>query len=289
MIYPDLSRATLQRVEIAELEKYKLEWYVLRLDLIHPVISGNKWFKLKYHLQEFHKHDYKKIITFGGPWSNHIIATAAACRQQHIPCTGMIRGEKPDFLSETLLQAVELGMHLEFISREAYSKKTDPEFLRKITGGQKDIYILPEGGSGEPGEKGSGEIITETDINGYSHIFCSVGTATMFNGIKARIKTGIPRLIGVPALKGFPENDPHLLTGYHFGGYAKYTDELIQFMNDFYLQTGIPTDVVYTGKLHFAIRDLISKYFFQPGDRILSIHSGGLQGNRSLQKGTLIF
>ena len=289
---PDLKKITTDIINDTFLENKKVELDVLRLDKIHPVISGNKWFKLKYHLDNFNAGNYKGIVTFGGAWSNHIVATACACYLQKINCTGIIRGEKPEHPSATLTEVLKYGMDLKFTSRENFTQQ-NREVLFETT--RKDFpgyYIIPEGGAGIEGEKGAAEIIQHIDGKNYTHIVCAVGTGTMYNGIKQAVYQD-QQVIGIVVLKGWKADDEtktgKLIYDYHFGGYAKYNAVLIDFMNDLFKSTSIPTDIVYTGKLAYAILDLIKKDHFPPASKILMIHSGGLQGNDSVQKGSLIF
>lgn len=273
---------------------------VLRLDLLHPVVSGNKYFKLKGHLREAQRKAADPIITFGGPWSNHLIATAYAARESRLNAVGFVRGEQPPALSATLSSALEYGMQLEFISRQAYAEKTSPQFLHQLLLRYPGAYIIPEGGAGPLGIQGSEEILRTADTASYTHILCAIGTGTMFLGL---IRASLPgqTVIGVPVLKGV---DPlfntihlttiqkaraHVLQGYHFGGYARHPRELLTFMNEFYRETGIPSDIVYTGKLFYALRDRIRANHFPNSAKILVIHSGGLQGNLSLEPGKLQF
>ncbi|HMU47586.1 MAG TPA: pyridoxal-phosphate dependent enzyme [Chitinophagaceae bacterium] len=269
---------------------------VLRLDKIHPFISGNKWFKLRFYLDEARNQNKKSIVTFGGAWSNHILATAAACRIEKFSSTGIIRGEAPATLSLTLEKAKELDMQLVFVSRDEYKQKNIPEEFQK-----KEYFFIPEGGYGELGVKGASTILDHFDKEDFSHICCAVGTGTMMGGLinassEKNFITGISVLknnFGIDSnvkllVKPGKENYG-IIHDYHFGGYAKYKPELISFMNSYYSRSNIPSDFVYTGKLFFAIADLIQKNYFPSGSRILIIHSGGLQGNDSLEKGTLIF
>jgi 1-aminocyclopropane-1-carboxylate deaminase/D-cysteine desulfhydrase-like pyridoxal-dependent ACC family enzyme len=292
MELPDPGKITTDEIDAPFLQNKNVELDVLRLEKIHPVISGNKWFKLKYHLDNFNAGNYNGIITFGGAWSNHIVATACACYLQKIKCTGIIRGEKPQQLSASLLEADKYEMDLKFISREKYSQKNSTEFMESIKKEFSGHYIIPEGGAGKEGEKGAGDILQYADSNNYTHIACAVGTGTMFNGIKQAVSSN-QNILGVVVLKGWKEenetDNAGLFLNYHFGGYAKYNQILIDFMNEFFKLTNIPTDFVYTGKLAFALFDLIKKDHFPPASKILMIHSGGLQGNASLQKGSLIF
>ena len=292
MELPELKNITTDKIHVPVLRDKNVQLDVLRLDKIHPVISGNKWFKLKYHLDNFNAGNYKGIISFGGAWSNHIVATSYACYLQKIKCIGIIRGEKPLQLSATLLEAANHEMKLNFISREKYSQRNNDEFLQTIKKEFPDYYIIPEGGAGKEGEEGAAEILQHTDGKNYTHIACAIGTGTMFNGIKKSASSN-QNTLGIVVLKGWKEenatDNASLFLNYHFGGYAKYNATLIDFMNDFFKLTNIPTDFVYTGKLAYAIFDLIGNDHFHPASKILMIHSGGLQGNASLQKGSLIF
>lgn len=269
---------------------------VLRLDRLHPVISGNKWFKLKNYLQQAQRSAANPIITFGGAWSNHLIATAFAAREARLDAVGIVRGEKPRVLSTTLSAALQYGMQLEFISRREYAEKSSAHFLRQLSLRYPGAYIIPEGGAGPPGIQGSEDILRITDTSRYTHILCAIGTGTMFQGL---IRASLPgqSVVGVPVLKGVdplslsPDQSgrAQVLHGYHFGGYARHPPELIDFMNEFYRETTIPSDIVYTGRLFYALRDCIRRNFFPVSSRILVIHSGGLQGNGSLKPGMLDF
>jgi len=269
---------------------------ILRLDLVHPVISGNKWFKLRNYLSEAKSLQKNKILTWGGPWSNHIAATAAACKELAFDLTILVRGEKPETFSTTLDHVLSLGAELFFIDRENYRGKKIPASIDP-----QEFYCIPEGGYGEPGAAGAAGIADLCDFQDYTHIICAAGTGTMAAGLLRRT-TKHQQLIVIPVLKGYgslqneigslagnTEGKLQLLHEYHFGGYARSTQTLFVFMNEFYVKTGIPSDFVYTGKMLFALNDLLEKDIFNPGSRILAIHSGGLQGNESLEKGTLIF
>ncbi len=180
---PDLKNITTDKIHGYFLQDKKVELDVLRLDKIHPVISGNKWFKLKYHLDNFNAGNYEGIVTFGGAWSNHVLATACACYLQRINCIGIIRGESPGSPSATLYEAIKYGMELKFIPRQDYSRRKTDEFLESVKKEFPLYYIIPEGGAGPEGEKGAGEILQHIDRKNYTHIACAVGTGTMFNGI----------------------------------------------------------------------------------------------------------
>jgi 1-aminocyclopropane-1-carboxylate deaminase len=269
---------------------------MMRLDLLHPVVSGNKWFKLRYYMDQALAENKKTLVTFGGAWSNHIHATAAAGKLYGLKTTGIIRGERPAQLSTTLLQAIEMGMQLYFVSREEYRQKKIPESI-----GISTAQLIPEGGYGPTGAKGAATMIDFINPDDYTHICCAAGSGTMMAGLMNAFR-GKGLVIGISALKNNlalesavselleePIPPPDIIHDYHFGGFAKHNSHLLHFMNELYRQTGIPTDIVYTGKLCFAVNDLAGKNYFPPGSKILLIHSGGLQGNRSLPNGSLIF
>ena len=274
---------------------------VLRLDELHPQVSGNKWFKLKEYLAEAKMLGKKVVLTFGGAYSNHIIATAIACKEEGLKAIGIIRGEESPTLSHTLQQANAAGMDLFFSSREAYKNKEVPKAVwEQYT--QIEVYLINEGGYGLKGREGAQSILDHCPKPSNSHIMAACGTGTTLAGLVAAALPG-QKVLGVPVLKNYTElgdainallpSSLHtaytLVQDYHFGGYAKKTLELIGFMNRWYRETGIPSDFVYTGKLFYALDDLAGKGFFEPGSKVLVIHSGGLQGNESLPKGTLIF
>ncbi|OQP43219.1 hypothetical protein A4H97_13205 [Niastella yeongjuensis] len=298
----DITKAVVQPVSDELLYRKNVAIDVLRLDLIHPVISGNKWFKLKYHLQEALQQNKKGILTFGGAWSNHLVATALACAQANLASIGIIRGERPAVLSDTLQEVQDYAMQLRFISRDKYANEAAiiPELQDMFT----DYYIVPQGGQSHLGVLGAAEIARLTQIESYSHICCAAGTGTMLAGL---VHAALPQqqVIGISSLK-IPDDENNSLNSfvrpyasnpkqyaifydYHFGGYARKTDELISFMNSTYQQHELPTDFVYTGKLLFGVKHLVQTDYFQPGSRLLLVHSGGLQGNRSLPAGTLTY
>ena len=274
---------------------------VLRLDTIHPVVSGNKLFKLHFFLKDAHGSSHKQVITFGGAYSNHLAATAFACYERGLSCVGIVRGERPAVLSPTLSLCIRYGMTLEFISRASYKNIGHTGFLASLTKKYGAHTLIPEGGYAEKGVEGAKLIMRHFDPNNFTHICCAVGTATTFAAVIAGCPPG-PKVTGFNVLKNISDLDErlqhlkvkarheHSCNGnYHFGGYAKKTTELVNFMNIFYQHTKIPLDFVYTGKMMFGVYDLLSKHYFPEESKILCIHTGGLQGNTSLPAGTLIF
>lgn len=287
---------TIDKVSMPLLTEKKVSVDVLRLDKIHPLISGNKWFKLRYYIEEAKQENKKTILTFGGAWSNHILATAAVCKINQLNSIGIIRGEEAENLSTTLSQAKELGMQLFFISRKDYQQKKIPSELNDT-----NYYQIAEGGFGKQGAAGATTILDHCRIEDYTHICCAAGTGTMAAGLLRKISK-IQKVIAISVLKNYLEMEDSIKKiidepvknlivdhDYHFGGYAKNKPALLEFMNEFYNLTSIPTDFVYTGKLCYAIFDIVKKNYFPEGSNLLLIHSGGLQGNASLSKRTLIF
>lgn len=278
-----------QQVTLPLLDEKSIELFIKREDLIHPVISGNKFRKLKYNLIEAKNEGCHTLLTFGGAYSNHIAAVAGAGKEQGFKTIGIIRGEElKDNIGEnpTLHFAQECGMELKFISRSEYRDKHNNSFINELKTAYGDFYLLPEGGTNALAVKGCEEILTHEDT-GFDFICCAVGTGGTVSGLINCSQLG-QQVLGFPALKGdflkdeilkFAKNDQwELICKYHFGGYAKVAKELIHFINDFKMDTGIPLDPVYTGKMMFGILDMIKNNYFKQGTKILSIHTGGLQG-----------
>jgi len=299
MLFTEKLRPRVDILQFALLNQKNIESEVARLDLVDPVVSGNKWFKLKEYIGEALKENKTSIVTFGGPFSNHIIATAALCKTFGITSVGIIRGEQPKIISATLKHATEQGMILFFVEREKYKSKEIPQFLHNKYPG---AYIINEGGYGFLGMKGASSILRLLSSKKYTHILSAVGTGTTMAGLVESSDIQ-QKVIGISSMKNNfalenqinhlvskeNKNRFQLLHDYHFGGYAKFNSDLIHFMNDWYLTTNIPSDFVYTGKLFFAFSKMLEEDDFPPGSKVLLIHSGGLQGNNSLKNGTLIF
>ncbi|MDB5192786.1 MAG: hypothetical protein JWQ96_2349 [Segetibacter sp.] len=298
MIPLDFKQIVTQSIQADWLTAKKGSLDILRIDLLHPIISGNKWFKLQHYLQEATELNYSTIATFGGAYSNHIIATAFACQQLGLKSVGIIRGEAADNLSHTLLLAQELGMELIFVSREEYR---DKDALQKQLA--DNWYWVNEGGYGIKGAKGAAAVLNyATNLADYNFIIAAVGTGTMLAGI---INAALPhqKVIGISAMKGNhsleanvremiddeKKNSFSILHDYHFGGYGKHPKQLLDFINRSFDDYKIPLDIVYTSKTFFAVEDLVNKNFFPLGSKVLMIHSGGLQGNLSLPAGVLSF
>jgi len=271
---------------------YNIDLYVKREDVLHAEISGNKFRKLKYNLEEAKRLGISKLLTFGGAYSNHIAAVAAAGRDYGFKTIGVIRGEElvDKYLENpTLKKAADNGMQFEFVTRTQYRDKNKEDFLKELKQQFGSFYLIPEGGTNEFAVKGCEEILTVEDKI-FDFICCSVGTGGTISGIINSLQPH-QKVLGFPALKGdflseeirrYVKNDQWgLITDYHFGGYAKINEELKQFMHHFSEKYLITLDPVYTSKLFFGVCDLISKGYFKPNSKILTIHTGGLQGLQS--------
>ena len=295
MEFPDLSRISTDTLP-ASFTGVDIPIDILRMDKIHTVISGNKWFKLYKYLEIARSEKKKRIVSFGGPWSNHIIATAAAAYLYGFSSLGFIRGERTEMLTPVLQKCKALGMELVFRDRESFDHYHLPEGILN----EEDL-VIPMGGYGIPGMEGAATILHHCHSLNYSHICCATGTGTMMAGLLKSISAN-QTLIGFSAVKNHPNlenNIRTLLPEYtssvnyqcdkRFGGFAKYNEELIGFMNDLYNATGISTDIVYTAKLCYEVISKARQGNFPEGSRILIIHSGGLTGNHSLKNGLLIW
>lgn len=281
-----------QRVDDAWLVEQGVQLSVLRLDLVHPFINGNKWFKLKYNLQRAREEQHTTLLTVGGAYSNHLYATAAAGRAYGFKTVGIVRGEAHEPLNPTLRFAQVQGMQLHYVSREAFRQRGEVEFKEELLDQFGRHYYLPEGGTNNLAVRGCTEIVP-ADLP-YNYVACCVGTGGMLAGVLVGT-AGRATVLGFPALKGgdflrkevdqrtqqhngLRYDHYRLVHDYHFGGYARVKPELIDFMNRFFRTTGIPLEPVYTGKMLYGLYDMIQKGHFPPGSRILAIHSGGLQG-----------
>ncbi|PCH72451.1 MAG: 1-aminocyclopropane-1-carboxylate deaminase [Flavobacteriaceae bacterium] len=267
--------------------------FIKREDELHPFISGNKFRKLKYNLLQAQKEGQKTLLTFGGAYSNHIAATAAAGKEFGFQTIGVIRGEELAakslsdlYKNPTLKFAADQGMQFHFVSRTAYRLKTEPSFIQELKAEFGAFYLVPEGGTNKYAVKGCEEILNENDTS-YDIICAAMGTGGTLSGIINATKSH-QRVIGFPSLKGdflskevqqfVTKNNWEINLDYSFGGYGKVTADLIHFINQFKRETGVPLDPVYTGKMLFGIIDLIKNDYFAEGTKILLIHTGGLQG-----------
>jgi len=271
---------------------------VLRLDELHPIVSGNKWFKLKFYLQQAQEQKVNNIASFGGPYSNHLVALAFAAKKYNLQSIGYVRSNEDEPITPTLQEAMQYGMNLKFLGRNNFQLlKTELLENNDAT----HTYIVDEGGYGILGAQGAATILSNPLTNNYSHIVCAVGTGTMMAGLINAAKPH-QHVIGIPVLKNEitirdeitqlltnKESPFTLLHDFHLGGYAKTNQVQFEFMNQLWETEKIPTDIIYTSKVFMAVKKIIANSYFSPTAKILIIHSGGLQGNRSLPAGTLLF
>ena len=281
-----------KEISLSLLDEKEVRLFIKRIDKIHPFVSGNKWFKLKYNLLEAKKQGLNTLLTFGGAYSNHISATAFAAKEKGINSIGIIRGEEHLPLNPTLRFAIDNGMKLHYISRSNYKEKTSANFLEALKNQFGDFYLIPEGGTNELAIQGATEILDENDIQDY--ICCAIGTGGTIAGI-INASNDKQTVIGFPAIKGFEQLEKDInnwtnATNYKFindyvgNGYAKINKDLVVFINEFNARHNIPLDAIYTGKMMMGILDLVTKDYFPKGSSILGIHTGGLQGNKGMSE-----
>ena len=269
----------------------------LRLDQIHPIVSGNKWYKLRFYIQEAIKSQATTIASFGGPYSNHLVALAYMAKENGLKCIGYVRSNEGEPITPTLQEAIVYGMEIVFAGRSAFQEKKN-ELLSQNQESTNGLYFVDEGGYGVLGAKGASTLMGDWS---YDYIVCAVGTGTMIAGILNAVARH-QKIIGIPVLKNegtilseitalLDDKNVNLtlLHQFHQGGYAKTTPDQIEFMNRLWAHASIPTDIVYTGKVFYAVEQLMHANYFNPNSKVLIIHSGGLQGNRSLEKGVLAF
>lgn len=295
-------KSILQAIEIPDLVQRGIKLYVKRDDLIHNEVSGNKWRKLKYNIEQVYQGKFEGVFTFGGAFSNHLVATASACNQLGLKSIGFVRGNELTINSnDKLKRCYELGMELRFLSREEYALRNDKQYIHEIQSENLGFYPIPEGGANYLGVIGCQEIVKEIEIE-IDHLFIAQGTTTTSCGVLMG-KHSHTKLHVIPVLKGFHSketmvdilkyalldedyanelvDDVIVHSEFHFGGYGKYTDELIHFIKDIYSGYQLPLDFVYTGKAFYGmIEELRSDNY--DNKTVVFIHTGGLQGNKGM-------
>jgi len=261
------------------------ELNILRLDKIHNTISGNKWFKLKYNLLEAKKLDKSTILSFGGAYSNHLHALAYAGKLFKFKTIGIVRGEEVD--NPTLADCKKWGMELHFISRLDYRKKTEESFLNELHTKFTNSFIIPEGGDNDLGQKGCEEILRNTKLEKYDILCCSIGTGTTIQGLATSFKKeiwGFAPFKNAHSLKEKllnPIRNLNYIDEYHFGGFGKTPEALRSFVQEFKKSHDIELDKVYTAKMFYGLQEKLQSYAQLSEKKVLVIHTGGLQGNRS--------
>ena len=303
MLY-STEKSILEKLSFPILEEKNIELFVKRDDLIDTEVSGNKWRKLKYNIEQALANKNNSIVTFGGAFSNHLVATAAACKLIGIRCVGIVRGEELNSNSnETLKRCTEYGMELKFVSRSEYALRNDSLYLKDIHLEFENSFVVPEGGANFYGMIGCQDIIKEIEQD-FDHVFIAQGTTTTSCGVLISLPSN-SKLHVVPVLKGFDSiSEMRNLLNYtlfdeelteellnrvtvhsnaHFGGYGKYDLELLDFIKQFYHENNIKLDPIYTGKVMFELIKNIKENKLS-NSKVLFIHTGGLQGIEGVEK-----
>jgi 1-aminocyclopropane-1-carboxylate deaminase len=296
-----LPNVPLQEIKNSLTKANQVRLFVLRLDLNHPHISGNKPYKLKYNLLEATKQNKNALLTFGGAYSNHIVATAFAGKEYGFKTIGIIRGEETKPQNKSLQSAVDCGMQLHYVTREEYRNKENFQFGNLTMSQFGNCYVIPEGGANELGIEGCKEILSNIKIS-FDVVCCACGTGTTLAGIilsltesqhalgfqvlkgKDYLKNEIQKWLNKLTVETHKREEKEIVTSwninedYHFGGYAKTNNDLTTFIKQFETEHNIPLDNIYTGKMFYGIIDLIKKGHFEKGKSIVAIHTGVLQG-----------
>jgi len=293
------NKIPLQKIEDPLIQNSKINLFVLRTDLNHMTVSGNKWYKLKYNLVEIKQKGFDTLLTFGGAYSNHIHAAASAGKLLNIKTIGVIRGEEYNPLNPTLASAKENGMLLHYVNRKTYRERKNSEFIQSLHEKFGEYYLLPEGGTNLLALDGCSEIVNSINTK-YDFVCCACGTGGTLAGIIAGLN-GSKKALGFAVLKGadFLKTDVEKLISdysgkdftnwqinqnYHFGGYAKTNEELLRFVLRFREVNNIPIEPIYTGKMFYGIYNLAEENYFENGETIIAVHSGGLQGLAGLNE-----
>ena len=283
------------------LDEKNIQLFIKRDELIHPVIQGNKWRKLKYNLSDAKQNNKDTLLSFGGAYSNHLHALAAAGKQSGFKTIGIIRGQAPKKLNACLQDMLDWGMQLKFITRLEYKQKNNADFIKNLETEFGDFYLIPEGGNNIAGKKGCAELLEELEEH-YDVICCEVGSGTMLSSLIQSNSIQNTQYLGFAVMKN-PQLDQEIKDSlqssdeyiqktsnweinhnYHFGGFAKTTPELDDFIKDFKEKYKVQLEPVYSGKMLWGIFDLIKQGYFKSGTKVLAIHGGGLQGLRGFQQ-----
>lgn len=284
-----------QPVQHALLQQREVQLSVLRLDKLDPQLGGNKWYKLQAYLYDAARLDHSRLLSFGGAWSNHLYALAAAGQRFGFNTVGVIRGERPKQLNALLIDLQCMNMQLVFVSRSEYRRRYEAAYLDQIRAQFTPCYIIPEGGAGALGVQGAANILPVALRNAYDVVALACGSGTSAAGL-LRVLPASTQLLGVSALKdggslqtavadmaAKAQADWRIDSSFAGAGFARVSAELVQFMDAFTAATGIPLEPVYTGKLLMGLFTLVERGEFAAGTRVLALHTGGLQGLRGMQ------
>ena len=266
----------------------EIEVFIKRLDLIDPFISGNKLFKLKHNVDRALVKKKNMLITFGGAFSNHILATAAYAKKKNIDCLAIVRGEEYSELNPLLTLAKEYGMNFCFVSRKEYAKRNDNNYVSELIRKYKKAFIVPEGGNNKLGVLGAEEILEKQDKS-FDYIICPIGTGATLSGIVNSSKK-TQKVIGINCINDTKEinknisqktnkNNWEIINEFNFGGFAKFDNILTEYLKKFKLNYKITLDLNYTTKMFFGFEKLIERRYFQRKSKVLLIHTGGIYGN----------
>ena len=266
----------------------EIEVFIKRLDLIDPFISGNKLFKLKHNVDRALLKKKNMLITFGGAFSNHILATAAYAKKKNIDCLAIVRGEEYSELNPLLTLAKEYGMNFCFVSRKEYAKRNDNNYISELIRKYKKAFIVPEGGNNKLGVLGAEEIL-ETQDKSFDYIICPIGTGATLSGIVNSSKK-TQKVIGINCVnytkyinekisQKTNKKNWEIINEFNFGGFAKFDNLLTEYLKKFKLNYKITLDLNYTAKMFFGFEKLIERRYFQRKSKVLLIHTGGIYGN----------
>lgn len=296
----DFPESPIQQIRAPELDAAGVSLHIKRDDLLHPTIQGNKWRKLKYNLKAMKQAQKSALLTFAGPFSNHLYATAMACKQFGIQGSAIIRGPQLDQNNPTIRFANACDITLHAVSRQEYRLRNDPDYLAQLQHRFPDTFIVPEGGSNQYALQGCQELAQSLPESNF--VCCAVGSGGTLAGMLDGLSSDC-QLLGISVLKGaqYLNNEvqrlnPHaaqhtnwqILHDYHDGGYGKFSASLWQFCLRMRKQHALPLEPIYTGKLMYALWQLIAHGYFPRGSHVIAIHSGGLQGLDGLRYRKLI-
>lgn len=296
----------LQKIDHPLFSRHDVELFIKREDLVHPLISGNKWYKLKHNLLHARAQGFTRLVSFGGAFSNHLHALAFAGHYFGFETIGYIRGEVSEPLNPTLADAVGWGMRLEPLSRSQYRRRHEIDFVQQLVEPLQRCFVIPEGGANEWALAGCADIVTgiSQQLPDYDYVCLPCGTGATLAGVTAALAVsehaGNVQVLGFSALKGNKSlvgevstmltdftgadiNNWQIIDEFHGGGFAKITPELIAFMQQWYQQTGIALEPLYTGKMLLGLCELVERGFFPAGAKIVAVHTGGMQGIRGMQ------
>lgn len=284
-----------QRLEHELLQRRSVELSVLRLDALDQCLGGNKWFKLQAYLRDARSLGYMRLLSFGGAWSNHLYALAAAGQRFGFSTIGIVRGERPVGLNPLLADLQSMGMQLVYVSRSEYRRRNEAAYLDQLRAQFGPCYVIPEGGAGALGVQGAANMLPVSLRNVYDVFALACGSGTSAAGLIS-VLPGSAQLCGFSVLKdggtlqrAVATMAPNAQASWRIesrfagAGFARASSELVRFMDAFSASTGVPLEPVYTGKLFMGLFTLIEQGDFAASTRILALHTGGLQGLRGMQ------